>query len=84
MGTIRIPPLDRTETARAAIGHLYEPDLRTHLFFRGDGDTSYECGRCHETIIKGVERGEPTGMGFVCPGCNADLYITDALLTIEE
>lgn len=59
-------------------------DLRTHLFFRGDGNTSYECSRCHEAIIKDVERGEATGMGFVCPDCNADLYITDALSTIEE
>lgn len=75
MPTYRLKPLDETDIDPEDIGRILELGEEEEPFFEGDGDTSYVCGRCGQTIVKDVEKNQISGLGFVCSGCSAYLYL---------
>lgn len=75
MPTYQLKPLDETGISAKDIGSVIELGVDEEPYFEGNGETSYQCGRCGQTVVQNIEQGQVSGIGLVCSDCGADLYL---------
>lgn len=75
MATYGLRPLDEYDIGRDEINTIWAPSKDLTVFVQGDGNSTYICQKCRQTILEQIRQGQIANIGFECPTCGSLLYL---------
>lgn len=75
MVTYALKPLTDYAITRDDIDTVLIPSRDLTKFIQGNGDVTYICQKCRQTILDQIQLGQVANIGFECPTCGSLLYL---------
>ncbi len=73
--TYALKPLDAYAITRDDIDTVLVPSKHLTEFIQGDGNVTYICQNCRQTILDQIRQGQVANIVFECPTCGSLLYL---------